>query len=186
MNASRLLTLLAFAILSTGALGAKSAEEVTPLLVGSKTPSVTLQDTEGDSKALDDVLSGKSTVLIFYRGSWCPYCNVHLSELAAIERQLEELGFQVVAVSPDTPEELDATEVKHNLGYQLLSDSKFEAMEAFGVAYDNKRRGKLPVPSVFLITPDQRISFQYVDPNYRYRVPGKLILSAAEASLDKR
>lgn len=176
--------LLGMTILVANTLNAKTAEEATPLLIGAEVPSVTLSDHKGKSIDLDDVLSGKSTVLIFYRGGWCPYCNTHLGELASIENDLKALGYQIVAISPDSPEGIGATEVKHELGYQLLSDSQFKAMEAFGVDYDNRRRGKLPVPSVFLITGDKRISFQYVNPNYRFRIPGKLILAAADAGLD--
>lgn len=51
-------------------------------------------------------------------------------------------------------------------------------MDAFGVSYENKRRGKLPVPSVFLVTPELGISFQYVDPNYKYRISSDLLLAA--------
>ena len=175
--------LIGISILSANLLNANTAEEVTPLLVGAETPSVTLSDQNGKAVELDDVLSGKSTVLIFYRGGWCPYCNTHLGELAAMEKDLKALGYQVVAISPDKPEQIGATDLKHDLSYQLLSDSEYKAMEAFGIAFDNRRRGKLPVPSVFLITPDKRISFQYVNPNYRFRIPGKLILAAAETGL---
>ena len=85
--------------------------------------------------------------------------------------------------SPDSPQGLNDTDDKHSLGYQLLSDSEFKAMDAFGVSYDHPRRGKLPVPSVFIVTPEKRISFQYVNPNYRFRIPAKLLMAAAEASL---
>lgn len=165
---------------------AKTAEEATPLLIGAKTPAVTLANQKGEAIELSDVLAGKSSVVIFYRGSWCPYCNVQLSELASIEDDLKALGYQIIAISPDTPDNLNVTDAKHDLGYQLLSDSEFKAMNAFGIAYDHKRRGQLPVPSVFLVTPEQRISFQYVNPNYRFRIPAKLLLAAAEAGLGSK
>lgn len=177
--------LTASTLFSLGA-SAKTAEDATPLLIGAETPSVTLANQKGKATELDDILSGKSSVVIFYRGSWCPYCNTHLSELASIEDELKALGYQIIAISPDTPENLNVTGAKYDLAYQLLSDSEFKAMNAFGIAYDHKRHGQLPVPSVFLVTPDKRISFQYVNPNYRFRIPAKLLLAAAEAGLDSK
>ena len=162
---------------------ANTADEVSPLLIGASTPSVLLANQKGELTELDSVLAGKPSVVIFYRGGWCPFCNSQLSELAAIEGDLNDLGYQIIAISPDSPQGLNDTDNKHGLGYQLLSDSEFKAMDAFGVSYDNPRRGKLPVPSVFIVTPEKRISFQYVNPNYRFRIPAKLLMAAAEASL---
>ncbi len=162
-------------------LSANTAEEVRPLLIGAKVPSAKVVDQQGESRDLTDLLKGKSSVVIFYRGGWCPYCNTQLSELASIEKELKEKGYQIVAISPDKPDSLNATDAKHDLGYQLISDSEYNAMNAFGIGYDNQRRGKLPVPSVFLVTPELEISFQYVNPNYRYRVSAELLLAAADS-----
>ena len=168
--------------LAVGA-SANTADEVAPLLIGAETPSVVLANQQGEATALDSVLAGKPSVIIFYMGGWCPFCNVQLSELAAIEGDLNALGYQIIAISPDDPQGLNDVTDKHGLGYQLLSDSEYKAMDAFGVGYDNERRGRLPVPSVFLVDSEKRISFQYVNPNYRYRIPAKLLMAAAEASL---
>ncbi len=170
-----------FAICFAPALSsAKTAEEVTPLLIGATVPSAGIADQKGNSRDLTDVLKGKRSVVIFYRGGWCPYCNTQLNELAEIEGDLKAKGYQIVAISPDKPDSLNVTDGKYELGYQLYSDSDFNAMNAFGVGYDHKRRGMLPVPSVFIVTPDLQVSFQYVNPNYRFRMPAKLLLAAAE------
>jgi len=160
---------------------ARTADEVSPLLVGSEVPSVVLKSAEGEPVDLAEELSGESTVVIFYRGGWCPYCNVHLSELASIEGELKELGYQIVAISPDTPKALGKSREKQELGYRLLSDSEYEGMKAFGIGFEHKRRGMLPVPSVFLVNPEGQITFQYVNPNYRFRLPAKLLIAAAES-----
>jgi len=177
-----LITLWAIALGTDVAMG-KSANEANPLLIGSQVPKANLADQKGKDVQLTDILKGKSSVVIFYRGSWCPYCNTQLSELASIESDLKKLGYQIVAISPDAPESLNVTDAKHDLGYQLYSDSRYQAMEAFGIDFDS-RRGKLPVPSVFLVTPDLEISFQYVNPNYKFRIPAKLLLAAAEAGVE--
>lgn len=163
-------------------LKANTAEDVVPLLIGATVPSVSVESQQGESIDLASVLKGKYSVVIFYRGSWCPYCNTHLSELASIEDDLKDRQFKIVAISPDSPESLNVTDAKHDLGYELYSDRSYSAMNAFGVAYDHPRKGKLPVPAVFLITPDLQISFQYVNPNYRFRIPASLLLAAADSS----
>lgn len=175
--------LLSLSIASTGLtqLLANTAEEVRPLLIGATVPSAKVFTQSGESVDLKDVLKGKSSVVIFYRGGWCPYCNTQLSELASIEDDLKAKGYQIVAISPDTPDKLNATDQKHSLGYQLISDSEYNAIDAFGIGFDNPRRGKLPVPSVFYVTPDLQISFQYVNPNYRDRISSKLLLAAADS-----
>jgi len=177
-----LISLCTIAWGSSIALG-KSATDATPLLIGSAVPEASLADQKGKDAQLTEILRGKSSVVIFYRGGWCPYCNTQLSELASIESDLKKLGYQIVAISPDKPESLNVTDAKHELGYQLYSDSRYQAMEAFGIDFDS-RRGKLPVPSVFLVTPDLEISFQYVNPNYKLRIPAKLLLAAAEAGVE--
>jgi len=176
-----LLLLPTIAGTSLARLHANTAEEVQPLLIGAKVPSAEVFTRSGESVDLQDVLKGKSSVVIFYRGGWCPYCNTQLSELASIEDDLKGKGYQIVAISPDTPDKLNETGQKHSLGYQLISDSDYNAMDAFGIGFDNPRRGKLPVPSVFLVTPDLQISFQYVNPNYRDRISSKLLLAAADS-----
>jgi len=180
-NFIALVLLTTTAGLGTPILSANTAEEVNPLLIGAEVPSAKVVDQQGENRDLRDLLQGKSSVVIFYRGGWCPFCNTQLSELAAIENELKEKGYQIVAISPDKPDSLNATDAKHDLGYQVISDSEYNAMDAFGVAYDNQRRGKLPVPSVFLVTPELEVSFQYVNPNYRYRISAELLLAAADS-----
>ncbi len=72
---------------------ADTAENVTPLLIGQTVPNSTLQTVDGDPVSLKALTMQKPTVLIFYRGGWCPYCNRQLSGLKNIEGQLDELGY---------------------------------------------------------------------------------------------
>src|SRR6201982_677992 len=82
------------------------AEDAEPIAVGTGAPDAHLRDLDGKEVTLHAIIAGKSTVLIFYRGSWCPYCNAHLSDLITVEEQLRSLGYQIIAISPDRPEEL--------------------------------------------------------------------------------
>lgn len=180
---------------------ADAATAVRPILVGSAVPTVNLTDLDGKSTTLAALLNGKPTVLVFYRGGWCPFCNLQLSELRKLNPDLKAAGFQLLAISPDRAEELAKTVEKDELDYTLASDAMAEALQAFGIAFkvDDATLGKyaeyginletasgqthhaLPVPSVFVIDAKGVIQFSYVNPDYRTRVPQRLIRAAVEA-----
>lgn len=180
---------------------AAAPEQVRPLLPGSPSPQVALQDHTGKAVAMSEALAGKPTLLVFYRGGWCPYCNIQLSALRKVVPDLASHGFQLVAVSPDRPEELSRTLEKNELDYTLLSDNKAELMQAFGIAFkvDEETIEKyksynidlakasghdhyaLPVPSVFVIDADGVVQFAYSNPDYRTRVPERIVRAAIEA-----
>ena len=117
-----LLTLSLFAFSAHSAEVAKSATEVHPLLLGSKIPNSTVQKLDGKNTILGSFAHGTPTVIVFYRGGWCPYCNRQLSALGQVYPELEKLGFQVIGISPDTPEELSKSLDKNKISYTLLSD----------------------------------------------------------------
>ena len=152
---------------------------------------------------LHAIIAGKPTVLIFYRGSWCPYCNAHLSDLVTVEDELRSLGYQIVAISPDRPEELNPMMTADHLNYRLFSDPQAEAMKKFGVAYrlddttvtnykqkynvDLERSSGqthhiLPVPAVFILDRTGKIVFVHADPDYTARMKGAEVLAAAKTA----
>lgn len=181
----------------------QKATEVDPVMTGTTMPNATVKTVEGKQVELQNLVKQKPTVLIFYRGGWCPYCNAHLAELQNIEQQLVDMGYQILAVSPDRPALLKKSISKHNLDYTLLSDSPMNLSKAFGLAYklDDKTVAKykkmgtdlekdsgynhhlLPVPAVYLINPDGLITFQYVNPNYKTRINSEVLLTAAKVYL---
>jgi len=187
-----LASLLALAFAVTGL--SRNANEISPLLIGSEIPNVSVTDKDGNKTELASIIEGKGTVIVFYRGGWCPYCSRHMKELAGIDNELLELGYQIIAISPDTPEKVKEASEHIEGNYRLYSDSSFEAAEAFGIAFDlpenmaqrMSSKGldlkQLPVPAVFISTPSKHISFQYADPNYRFRIPADLVLAAAKSS----
>jgi len=167
------------------------AIDVSPLLIGEKAPRAFVSSFAGKPDSLSHILSVKPTVLIFYRGGWCPYCNIHLAELQNIEKDILKLGYQIVAISPDSPENLAASMNKHKLNYQLLSDANMNISLSFGIAYSvpetSKERlssasgggnpGLLPVPSVFVLNQQGEILFEYINPDYKKRLKGSLLLA---------
>lgn len=181
----------------------QKAEDVKPIKVGSKVPPLPLQTVEGKSYDLFTSISRKPTVLIFYRGGWCPYCTKQLGQLGSLQPQLLKMGYQILAISADKPMELRKTLIKTPLPYTLLSDAKMWASQMMGIAYrmDDKTYAQykdwgidlektsgythhlLPVPSVFVLGTNGVIRFSYVNPNYAVRLDSKALLAAAEAAL---
>jgi peroxiredoxin len=180
-----------------------SANAIRPLLIGDAIPDIKLQTIEGNVFGLKQEIAEQPAVLIFYRGGWCPYCNVHLGQLNTLDAQLQELGYQVIAISPDNPQMLNKSKESSEFSYLLLSDSEMKAAQAFGIAFrvDNTTLEKykgygidleaasgrdhhlLPVPAVFIIGRDGRIGFTYVNPDYKVRIDPDVLLAAAKAVL---
>ena len=173
------------------------AEDISPLLTGENIPQVKLMDATGHSFDLNAAVASKPTILIFYRGSWCPYCSKQLSALQEIEQDLAKMGYQILAVSTDSPDNLQQTVTKKKLTYTLLSDADLSVSKQFGIAFKSPENyekflpetsgGKnvdmlLPVPSVFILNKKGNIRFEYINPNITQRLSPAL-LKAAAASL---
>lgn len=179
---------------------APSSSETAPLQAGTAVPEVSLQTLSGEPVTLSEF--NDPTILVFYRGGWCPYCNVHLKELQDSEAELQALGYQIIGVSPDTPEKLQESVAQQQLSYQLLSDSSGAAARHFGIAFDAKQEYydlygdrilellknssgeqhyQLPVPSVFLIR-DGEIRYTYSNPDYKTRLSTEELIKAAKAA----
>lgn len=196
------LSLFSFSLLAAPRI-AQSPEDIKPLLNGMSAPMVSLQDATGKAVELNSVLKQQDTVLVFYRGGWCPYCNLQLAALREIEPKLEALGYQLIAVTPDSPAAIQAS-LKDTKGaaitYTLLSDSQFNLSSAFGVAYylDEKTSatylntyklnlnkeassGKvvLPVPAVYILNKEGLVQYSYQHINYKVRLQPELLLLAA-------
>lgn len=117
---------------------AATAELAKPLAVGMKVPvTVAVQKPDGSATTLAAALDGKPTVVVFYRGGWCPYCTRHLSSLGGIAPQLKAAGWNILALVPDRPETLakNLADAKGDGGIARLSDVAGNAMRAFGVAF---------------------------------------------------
>lgn len=170
------------------------AEDISPLLIGESIPEGTVTDMWGKAVSLRAIVSTKPTILIVYRGGWCPYCNRQLAELQSIEKDILDKGYQIIALSPDAPENLVESVDKHQLNYSLYSDADLQMIKAFGLAFQspdkykemlversqNKNPGILPVPAVFIIGMDGVIQFEYINPHYNTRISGKMLKAVIE------
>ena len=142
-------------------------------------------------------------MLVFYRGGWCPFCNRQLAGLQDYAPKFLTLGYQILAVCTDKPEDLQSTMTKDHLTYTLLSDRSMAAASAFKVAFrlnepDEKKYAShniavpdipgeagahwLPVPSIFIIGTDGVIKFVEFNPDFRIRpLPEEIFAAAAQA-----
>jgi peroxiredoxin len=177
--------------------------EVKPLLIGQPIPEVPLTTVDGEKFNLPAAAKEQPLVLIFYRGGWCPYCNAHLGQLQEIDPQLRELGYRIIAISPDRSEKMAESLDKVKMSYTLLSDSSMKAAKAFGIAFEvgapmlkkldsynidiedasGEKHHLLPVPAVFIVGTDGLIDFSYANPDYKTRLAPEVLLAAAKAAL---
>lgn len=180
-----------------------SAMELRPLMIGQPIPDVGLKTAEGKTFDLQAAAVEQPLVIIFYRGGWCPFCNAHLGQLQEAEPRLRDLGYRIVAISPDRPEELGKSAEQHTLSYTLLFDSSMAAAKAFGIAFEvdapmleklasynidieaasGETHHLLPVPAVFIVGSDGIIDFSYANPDYKTRLAPEVLLAAAKAAL---
>lgn len=183
---------------------APSAADAKPIAPGRPVPAVSVQAADGTSLDLAALTVGRSTLLVFYRGGWCPYCTKHLSALQEVEAELLKLGYQILAISPEPAAALAGIAEKHGLAYRLLSDPGAAAAQAFGLAFrvDSATQKTyagygiplqpipgepearwLPVPAAFVVGPDGVIRFAFTNPDYKTRLAvDRLLVEARRAT----
>ena len=173
---------------------ADSPVNLKPLLIGAKFPEASLQSLDSNFVNIHERLKVKPTVIIFYRGGWCPYCNMHLSDIANVEKEILQMNYQIIAISPDQPQDLQITQDKENIHYQLLSDSNGELCKKMGIAYKTPEHYKknitegpfqindefIPLPSLYVINTDGIILFNYINLDITHRIKGKMLLSVLQ------
>lgn len=185
------------------------AEDISPLQAGDRAPAFTVRTVEDEPYHFDPDKLERPTILISFRGGWCPYCNMHLAELRHVIPELKENGFDVLFLSNDRPELLyeslkkETQEAIDGLDYVILSDADINAARAFGTAftvadrlvdylegkgrdYDESSISKyraLAVPAVFVIDRAGEISFAYANPDYKVRLSADALKEAANRLL---
>ncbi|MBI1228082.1 MAG: redoxin domain-containing protein [Bacteroidetes bacterium] len=164
---------------------------------GDKAPLFKADDLHGRHYSLADALQLGPVVLIFYRGQWCPICNMHLKALQDQLPAIYERGATVVAVSPEKSEFLKRTSEKTGAEFTLLYDEGYKIADAFDVTFQPGKllRGvyntalradlenahsddseRLPIPATFIINKFGVIVWRHFDPNYIKRSKVKDIL----------
>ena len=172
--------------------------EQSALKVGDKAPSFTLPDASGKSVALAELLKNGPAIVVFYRGGWCPYCNLELRAYQRMLAEIKKAGGQLLAISPQSPDSSMNTSEKNALEYPVLSDTKTDVAKAFGILFtlpdylqklyaelgndlpgiNSAGAWTLPVPATFVIGTDGTIIARHVDTDYRKRMEPQDALNA--------
>ena len=167
---------------------------------GDKMPGFELKNAKGELVRSADLLKNKRLVLVFYRGGWCPYCNIYLKELRDNIDSIEKNGAALVAVSPEKPDNSLSTVQKNELEFQVLSDDQLTFSRKMGLVFDidsetdrlYKKNGvdlvetngtekpELPIPATYIVNKDGQIEFAFVDPDYKKRFRPKDLLTELE------
>lgn len=200
----RLVGMLAFMLVMPVFAGVPDdPAKVQSLSVGMRAPVFTVRTTEGALRTFKPDGYKKPTIVLFYRGGWCPYCNTQLGDLRLVEPQLRDRGFEIVFLSTDQPQLMYSSLKTADIHYTLLSDNHLDAAQAFHIAYHldeatiakqreygvdleattGTKLHELPVPSVFIIDTSGIIRFVYSNPDYTVRLGADALLAAA-ASLE--
>ena len=172
--------------------------ESTAAKQGSMAPEFSLQNATGERVSLQQLLKEGKVVLTFYRGAWCPYCNLHLSALQGRLEAITQLGAQLAAISPQTTDRSHSVVEKNNLRFPVLSDVSNHVACALGLVFEfsNELRAvykgfgvdlrefngddswTLPVPATFIVNQDGTIAKVWGDVDYRRRAEPDDLVSA--------
>ena len=176
----------------------KSSElEKASLKKGSKCPEFSLPNAHGKLVSVNGLLRQGPVVLVFYRGGWCPYCNLTLRALQKSLDAIRETGAQLIVVSPQEPDQSLSTAEKNELTFDVLSDRQNKVAKSFGLVFklpsdlvklygefgiDLKKangddENELPLAATFVVGMNGTIEHAFVDADYKKRMePGEIVL----------
>lgn len=160
------------------------------LKTGDRVPDFELPNHHGEMRRLYDLLRDGVVVLNFYRGGWCPYCNLELNALQHALPAIRAAGATLVAISPELPDRARDTRARHSLAFDVLSDVGNHVVEAFGLAFDLPESLRpiyaglgidipafngdasftLPAPASYVVDSDGIIRFHFVNVDYTRRL----------------
>ena len=169
---------------------------------GSAAPDFSLPNAHGEPVASEALWGDSPAVVSFYRGGWCPYCNVELKALQDRLPEIEALGARLVAITPETPDNALTTQEKNEIAFDVLSDDGNRVASAFGLTFrlpdavndiykgfgidleasNGEASQTLPVPATFVIDKGGKVLRAFVDADYTQRLePDEVIAALKEA-----
>ena len=169
--------------------------------LGAQAPRFELPNQQGKSVSLDDLLTKGPVVVTFYRGSWCPYCNLQLKALQAKLGEIHDLGAELVAISPQVPDGSLSKDEISAMDFIVLSDQDAKVAALFGVAWEvpefvlehmkvdrkldietinNGNTNIMPIPATFVLNRDGAVKWRFVDVDYRTRSEPADIIEALQ------
>jgi peroxiredoxin len=180
---------------------AASGQADRALTAGARAPRFALPSATGRTVTLDGLLANGPVVLTFYRGAWCPYCNLALRALQLHHEEFAARGARLVAVSPQIPDESLTLTEKHGLAFDVLSDLGSDTAKQYGLAFDlpedlaavydrfgfdlqrvnGGHARTLPLPATYVIDRAGTVRWAFVDPDYTKRAEPADILGALDS-----
>ncbi len=168
---------------------------------GQQAPDFELPGKDGAAIRLSSLLASGPVVVTFYRGGWCPYCNLQLRAYESMLPELTALGARLVAVSPQAPDPNSDVTAQHTMDFDVLSDAGNQVARRYGLVFQlppswrDAYAGKgivlpeinggadwdLPAPATFVVEPSGRITLSYVDVDYRNRLEPAEILAGVRS-----
>jgi peroxiredoxin len=168
------------------------------LQTGQTAPDFTLPDALGQHISLKHKLEQGKVVLTFYRGAWCPYCNMQLRALQNILPELRAKGAALLAISPQQPDQALSLIEKHALEFTVLSDAGNHVARQYGLVFtlpedlvglyqnmnidlpsQNSTQGwELPLAATFVLAQDSKVRLAYLNADYTTRLEPNQILAA--------
>jgi peroxiredoxin len=173
------------------------------LAPGDVAPDASMTNISGETVTLSSLYAKGTTLVVFYRGGWCPFCNLQLHELAKRNADFQARGVSLVAISVELPSEESKTQAQHGITFPMLSDPKLEAhslfnvvhrpdrkeisaLKGFGVdlvARSGQKHQRFAVPGVFLVSKQGVVLWSHVDEDYTTRPSADQLLHRIEASM---
>lgn len=170
------------------------------LKVGDTIADFKLPNASGRQVQLSSVLKKGPAIIAFYRGSWCPYCNVQLNSYQQHLSEFEKRGATLIAITPEKPDLSTEMAKTKKLEFEILTDKDNQLAQKFGLVFGvpselkalylqfgidlEKSQGnpewKLPVPATYIVQPDRKISYAFVDTDYTKRADPKELLKHLE------
>ncbi len=167
---------------------------------GGKMPDFSLPNAVGDRVTLDSLLAKGAVVISFYRGGWCPYCNMELRALQQALPEIEAKGATLVAISPETPDTSLSTKEKNELSFEVLSDGNNELAKQLGLvftlpeslrpiyqnfgidipAHNGDSTFELPLPATYVVAADGTVVYSFAHADYTRRLDPAEIISALD------
>lgn len=181
------------------------SHHISTITIGTKAPDFTLPNANGKKRTLSELLEDGPVILSFYRGGWCPFCNDQLYAYQQILPEFEELGAQLVAITPEKPESVQDTASRNFLTFEVLSDAGNEIARAYDLIWtvpEDQRAGfskwlkgetgktlaefngidsyELPVPATFVIAQNGTVAYVFRDEDYKQRAQNEDIIEALQ------
>lgn len=155
--------------------------------IGKKAPEFILKNVFGKDTKLSDLTKNGFATLIFYRGSWCPKCNLQLAAFEQDYEKFRKLNSELVGISTDAPEEAKKTLEEANNTFPLLLDPASKVIESYDIKVEKRELIDIPakmynkkdyaMPSIFIVDKEGILRYKYVGTSYRDRPTNELILT---------